>query len=247
MTTLEHQPDQIVSTDRRLGRHLGIAFLVVWAGSALSGLLWKPILDSPIAEALGSIGDNPAQMRWSAMIELFITSIGIVVLAVLLYAVVKKQNPLLALVALGWWIAEATTLAISTIGMFLLIPVGGAYVEAGNSASSPLLALGDTLVGFHDRAYDVHMAFFALGGLIWYFLMYQSRCVPRWLSISGIAVVALSLVATVPLLAADLDLFILAIPTGVFELVFGVWLIVKGVSRIEDKAQAEPEAELVSA
>jgi hypothetical protein len=66
--------------------------------------------------------------------------------------------------------------------------------------------------------------------------MYQSRFVPRWLSIFGVVVVALALIATVVLLAADLDLFILAAPTGLFELVIGVWLVVKGVSRPE----AEP-------
>lgn len=120
--------------------------------------------------------------------------------------------------------------------MFLLIPVSEAYVEAGASASSHLGALGDTLVGFDERAYDIHMVFFALGGLVWYFLMYQSRFVPRWLSIFGVVVVALALIATVVLLAADLDLFILAAPTGLFELVIGVWLVVKGVSRPE----AEP-------
>lgn len=221
-----------VPSGKRLGRYLGISFLFVWAGSVISGLLWKPILDSSTAEALAKIGDNPAQMRWSAMIELFITSIGIVALAVLLYMVVKKQNPLLSLVALGWWIAEAVTLSVSAIAMFLLVPVGETYVEAGSSSSS-LLAVGETLANLHDRAYDVHMAFFAIGGLLWYFLIYQSRRVPAWLPIAGFIVVAMSLVATVMLLAADVDLFILAVPTGLFELVFGIWLVVKGVSEVD--------------
>jgi hypothetical protein len=219
--------------DRWLGRYLGTAFLVVFAGSLLSGLLRKPILDSPTSAALRKIGEDPAQFRWSAMTELFITSVGIVALAVLLYTVVKTQNPALALGAVGWWIAEAVTLAISAIAVFVLVPVGEAYVEAGSSGSSDLLALGGTLVSFHDKAYDVHMAFFTMGGLVWYSLMYQSRCVPRWLSVSGVAVVFLSLVATVGSLAADLDLFFLAVLTGVFELVFGVWLVVKGVSLTE--------------
>jgi len=219
--------------DRRIGRYLGIAFLFVWVGSVISGLLWKPILDSPIAEALGDIGESPAQARWSGMIELFITSLGIVVLAVLLYAVVKKQNPLMALVGLGWWIAEAVTLAMSAMAMFLLVPVAESYVESGAASSSHLLSLGDMLANFHNRAYDIHMVFFAFGGFIWYFLMYRSKCVPRWFSVSGLVVVALSLVATVALLAADADLFILAVPTGLFELVFGIWLVIKGASRVE--------------
>lgn len=91
-----------MNPDRRLGRYLGMAFLVVFAGSVLSGVLSMSILDGPTAEALESIAQYPAQMRWSALIELCITSVGIVVLAALLYTVCKEQNPLLALV--GPWL-----------------------------------------------------------------------------------------------------------------------------------------------
>jgi len=48
-------------------------------------------------------------------------------------------------------------------------------------------------------------------------------------------VVALSLVATIALLAGDIDWFILAIPTGLFELIFGIWLVVNGVSLTESE------------
>jgi len=80
----------------------------------------------------------------------------------------------------------------------------------------------------------VHIAFFALGGLIKYTLMYQARSVPRGLSISGFVVVAMSTVATV-------DLFIMAVPIGVFELVLGIWLILKGIDRpVSELASEEP-------
>ncbi len=54
------------------------------------------------------MGDLPRVMG------LCITSVGIVVLAALLYAAVKHQNPSLAVLAFGCAIAEATILAVST-------------------------------------------------------------------------------------------------------------------------------------
>jgi len=93
------------------------------------------------------------------MIDLCITSVGVVVLAVLLYTAVKRQNPVLALVALGWWLAEAVTLAVSTIGAFLLISLSGTYAEAGASASPDLLALGETFQRFDRQMWEIHMVF----------------------------------------------------------------------------------------
>jgi hypothetical protein len=55
--------------------------------------------------------DAPTLMRASVVAELM-TSVGIVVLAVLLYVVLSVENRTLALVALGLWLAEAIVLAV---------------------------------------------------------------------------------------------------------------------------------------
>ena len=69
---------------------------------------------------------------------------------------------------------------------------------------------------------------FALGSLMFYALFYQSRLVPRWLSVWGLAGAVLYLAA--PLL----DMFghgfgILMAPLAVAEIVLAVWLIAKGL------------------
>jgi hypothetical protein len=227
--------DLTVSTRSRRprGRYLGVAYLVVFVGSALSGALWPPLSSGITAEKLASVGENTTSLRWASVIELFITSVGIVVLATLLYMVLRHQDRLLSRVALGWWIAEAVTLAMSTVGAFLLIPVAEEYAEAGAGAAPHLLGLADVLVRFDRVAWEIHMVFFAVGGLVWYVLMYQSRCVPRWLSVWGFLAVSLGLVSTFALFAADADLFYLGFPTGLFEVVLGVWLIVRGVPQPE--------------
>ena len=96
-----------MTTDRRLGRDLGAAFLVVWAGSIISGALSASIFADDPAETLQNIAESSTRMRWSTMVDLCITSVGVVALAVLLYTAVREVHPWLALVALGWWLAEA--------------------------------------------------------------------------------------------------------------------------------------------
>ena len=218
--------------DKRLGRYLGTTFLVVFVGSVLSEALTLSLFSDNTADTLENIAGNTALLRWSTVMELCITSVGIVVLAALLYAAVKHQNPLLAVLALGCSIAEATILAVSTLGSFLLIPVSETYAEAG-SAAPELIFLADSLRDFDRFGWEVHHVFFGVAGLTWYALMYQSRRIPRWLSIWGILAVGVAGSSSILLLATDIDLFFLAFPTGLFELVLGIWLVVHGLASNE--------------
>ncbi len=232
MITTERTAVPSKGSRRQLGRYLGAAYLFVFVGSAVSGALWPPLSDGITPDKLAEVGNDPTLLRWSAVIELFITSVGIVVLGSLLYIILRKQNQMLSLFALGWWVAEAITLAMSTIGAFLLVPVSQAYVEAGTSESGGLLAMADTLVRFDRLTWEMHMVFFAVGGLLWYFLMYQGRVVPRWLAATGFGVVSLGFLSTLALFISDADLFYLGFPTGAFEVLLGIWLITKGLDRI---------------
>jgi hypothetical protein len=128
-------------------------------------------------------------------------------------------------------LAEAITLAVSKIGTYALIPVSQEFVEAGSSQPSYLETLGDFFYNGIDRkGYDIHMLFFCLGGIIWYYLLNTSKIIPSALSIWGL--VAISLL-TIPTLLALLDreylpAMLLGIPYVPFEPVLGLWLLLKG-------------------
>ena len=110
-----------MNSDKNTPRFLGAAFLFVFVASLLSNtLLSSAIGTGSISDNLVNIANNLTLVRASILVELF-TSVGIVVLASLLYVVLHKQNKIIALVALGWWLAEAITLAVSKIGAFAFI------------------------------------------------------------------------------------------------------------------------------
>lgn len=72
-----------------------------------------------------------------------------------------------------------------------------------------------------------------IGALLYYYVLYTSRLVPRWLSGWGLVGAALLVVSTVMAgLAQDFGFTtvntVLNIPIGLQEMVLAVWLIVKG-------------------
>ncbi len=215
-------------SDARIPRYLGAAFVFQFATSLAAGLLSKSLLAGGITEVLTNISMSPGQIRLTIVLEL-LTSAGIIVMTSLLYIVLRDQNRAVALVALGWWIAEAVMLAVKTLGLYGLLTLSGGTVGAGASASS-YETVGSLALGVSQHAADVAMLFFCLGGLLWYSLLLKSRIVPRLLALWGLVTVPLVLVATVMLvwdraLEPSVALYALYVP---FELILGLWLLVKG-------------------
>ena len=220
-----------MNIDMNTIRLLGAAQLFVFAASLISDQLLKSVVGSgDISDALVNISENLSRMRISTLVAL-LNCLGIVTLGVLFYIVLNEQNKTLALVALGCFLAEGITLAVSKIGAYGLISLSQEFVAAGAPESSYFQTLGDFLYTSVDRkGYDIHMLFFCVGGILWYSLLYLSGSVPQALSIWGIVAACL---ISIPVLLALVDVEflpagILALPYAPYELVLGVWLIIKG-------------------
>jgi hypothetical protein len=225
-----------MNSDKNTPRLLGAVFVIGWVISFLGPELYASAIgvefgsDSSISDILVNIPDNLTLMRIGILLDL-INAIINVVLAVLLYVVLHKQNKIMSLVALGWWLADVIILAISKVGAYALIPLSQEFVEAGAPASSFYQTLGDFLYEGLDRTgYDIHFIFFSLGGILWYCLFYRSRSIPRVLSAWGLTSMSLMLIySLVFFTAGDRRLMILLAIHMPFELLLGLWLMVRGI------------------
>jgi hypothetical protein len=216
-----------------VARLLGAAQLAVFAGAMISERLLASVVGSgSVSDILVNVSRNRTRIRISNLVAL-LTSVAIIVLGVMFYAAFHEQYKIIALVALVCFVAEGITLAVGKMGAYALVPLSQEFVEAGPPEASHFQTLGSFLYYGLDRTgYNVHMLFFCLGAILWYFLLVVSSCIPRALSIWGLAAVCL---LTIPVLLVLYNrdwtyLDILALPYAPFELVLGLWLIVKGFS-----------------
>jgi len=164
-------------------------------------------------------------MRASIVVTMF-TAIGITVLGILLFATLRKQNGTIALVALGLYLIEVAILAVSRMPAFALLRVSQESVVAGHPAY--LQTLGNLLYESADFGDWLHMLPFAIGAVLFYYLFFKSRYVPRTLSLFGLIAATLALIGTsLALLGYNVPIYVVGLNFP-FECGIGVWLIVKG-------------------
>ena len=102
-----------MNTEMSTIRLLGAAQLIVFVASMVSERLLASVVGSgPIASILVNVSRNLTRMRISNLVAL-LNSLAIVFLGVMFYVVFYKQYRIIALVALGCFLAEAITLAVS--------------------------------------------------------------------------------------------------------------------------------------
>jgi hypothetical protein len=214
-------------------RLLGAAQLLVFVASLVSDrLLTTTVGTGSVSDILLSVSSSLTRMRISNLVAL-INSLAIVLLGVLFYTAFYKEYRIVALLALICFVAEAITLAVSKIGAYGLTPLSRQFVEAGTPKLSHFQALGEFFYQGVDRlGYLVHMLFFCVGGILWYYLLLSSGAIPRALSLWGLVAVSL-LTIPVVLQLYDRNLtaaMVLGLPYAPYEVVLGLWLVVKGFS-----------------
>ena len=222
-----------MDSDKFTPRLLGMMFVIVIVIGVLSGNLLTPLnfkMTGPpdnISETMINFSDNATMVQMS-IVGFLIEAVAIVLLTVLLYTTLKKQNKIIARWAFGLWIIEAVAIAVREINAFSLLYTGQEFVKAGAPDSSYFQTLGSLFYKLMHFSYDAQMVFYCIGGILFYYLFLKSKYVPKVLPFFGIIVASLGFIGELfALFGYDVPLYIF-LPLLPFELAIGVWLMIKG-------------------
>ena len=188
---------------------------------------------------------NELLFRTGLAVELFM-AVGLVVLAVALYAILNPVSKYLALVALLLKLMEAATVGAIVLASFIALQVsaGGANLTAF-TAEQLRVFIGLSLES-HTEIYSIPMVILGLDMVIFCYLFLQSKYIPRMLAGFGILSFALVLIHALMFLLAPeyaampVNQIIFWVPSGLFEIAAGVWLLSKGLT-IPAREEPVPE------
>ena len=194
------RPDSMV---RRTARIVGVLFLAGFLAYGVGSLIATGIVRS--ADRSGSTALFVTGAALMLLNSAFVIGIG-----VLMFPILRAHNKAIAAGYLGTRIFEGVGLAIGVVSL-IVVADSAAAIQA-NSVS-----------------YNVAEAGLGIGSLFFCALLFRTSLVPRFLAVWGFIGYACFAGGTL------LELFgvagaglVGAVPGGLFELTFGVWLIARG-------------------
>ena len=202
---------------------VGVLFIIGDIAGVLSYVVTGGLLDGP--DALTKIAASQNHVVLGALLVL-VMGLALAMVPVLMFPVFKKYNEVLALGCVVFRGALETVAYMACAGAWLLlVELSREHAEAASPGAPPFQALSALFAG--PLPGYLTAIVFSLGSLMFYYLFYQSRLIPRWLSVWGLVGAVLYLAW--PLLALFGHGFgILMLPLAVAEIVLAIWLIVRG-------------------
>jgi hypothetical protein len=209
---------------------VGLLLIACTATSILSAVPLGSTLDR--SDYLNQLAASDSRVIWTALIEFAWAATGAGI-AIALYPAIRRHNRALALGSVAGRLAEGVFVLIGTLSLLVLLTVSkeslapGADTAAFRATGDALLAVRDWTTGF------IGMLPFLTAALMYYYVLYRTRLVPRWLSGWGLAGAALGLVATVYSgytqdFGVSTPSTVLNIPIALQEMVLAIWLLAKG-------------------
>ena len=227
-------------TRRTNARVAGFAFLLYIVASFTGMILSGRAGDGEGAAAkLAGIAQHATDVR-VAILLFMVGNFCALVLAVTLYSITRDQDPDLALMVLVCRTAEGVIGGASlsrTAGRLWLATAAGA--DAPDPAASA--ALGAVLLKLPSWNTEIGATFFAVGSLVFSYLLLRGRMVPAvlaWLGLLASILVVVCLPLQLAGILTGLITDLMWLPMLAFEVPLALWLIIKGVAAAPPRRQS---------
>ncbi|RKG70363.1 DUF4386 domain-containing protein [Corallococcus sp. CA054B] len=208
---------------------------------SLGALFLLPFLAYGIGTALvTSVLKEPEHLAWVAgqrtlfvggTLLLLLNSLFVVGIGVLFFPILRERSQGIAVAYVCTRVMEALTLIVGVV--FLLC-----ILQLGDSAQPERVTLVQLLSKGNFWAYQLAMIILGVGSVAFCLSLYRSRLLPAWLPLVGaVGYGFLALGCVLELFGLPWGIFFSG-PGGLFELVFGAWLITRGFRTVTPSVAA---------
>jgi hypothetical protein len=223
-----------MDTSKKNARWAGVFYIIATVAPISTfffiGFLGGGVAGDPIPDYLVNVSPNESQVIIGMLIE-WIYALAVVGIIAALHPILKKHNEALALGFFGLRLIEAICAIVGSISLLTLLTLSQEFVEVGAPGAPYFQTVGDAVLAIRDWAFQIGSGLvWSLSALILNYLLYQSKLIPRWLSVWGIVGAILSFANYLPQFFGINLTEYLFLPIGVQEMVFAVWLIIKGTN-----------------
>jgi hypothetical protein len=247
MTQTGIEDSSLERTQRICARVAGFLFLWLIATGVVGLLVQSHIAGSgTFAETAKRVVASERLYRVALCTEL-VETLSALLLAFALYVTLRPVDKLLAQMAMYWRLGESFLGGVGVIFSFVTLSLYGSSQSLGGVETGPSQVLLP-LVSHALAVYNVPAIFFSIGSILFFYLFFKSRYIPRILSAFGVFA---SLIVTIvcfgslifPERAGTLQYG--WAPMAVAEVTTGFWLLLFAVNTQAGRDRQSPRPAVV--
>lgn len=204
-------------------RLIGALFLAAFFLYGLGFGLVTSVVGAP--DSLSTISAHQSTLVLGAFMML-LNSVAVVSIGVLFFPILEQYGKRTAIAYLTARILEGVFLAVGVLSLLMILPLAQLAVNTENAAWAT--GLGVIATQGNTMAYQIAMMSLGFASLFMCSMLFQTRLIPRFLSVWGFIGYAVFMTGAVAEIFGIHIGVLLSIPGGLFELVLGIWLIIKG-------------------
>ncbi len=234
-----------MNSARKIALVTGVFFMITIIPSPIAQFVLYDSVLNDVDYIVGAGAD--ANVRLGAFLEVII-AIAIIGTAVTLFPLLKRQHEGFALGYVAARIFESAMIVVGIIGLLSVVTLRQEFAGVAGAEAASLVEDGRALVAIHDWTFLLGPGLMpGLNDIMLGYLLYASRLVPRALALLGIVAGPVHFASFVAVLlgvieAGSVGQGIASIPVAAFEVILGIWLIVKGfnpsaVARLQPESQ----------
>jgi hypothetical protein len=212
---------------------VGILFIIGTVTGVIAASIESPILGA--ADYLVKISANQGIITTVAFIK-FIMAISCAGIGIALYPIIKKYREGQAVAVVGFRVIEGMIQVMSGVFTISLLSLGQEFVKAGAADPASFQTIGTIIkAGSNWMNNGPMLICWCIAAFLYYSVFYQYKIVPRWLSGWGLVGITLTILSSIWITLTNMPGFdtlqtAANLPIFLQEMVFAVWLIVKGYS-----------------
>ena len=216
-------------SNRHTAVAVSILFLTATGTYFTADTLIRSALSRP--DFLIAAGANAIALQTAALLAL-VCGIAGVAIALLVYPLLKHHSVRLALGYVALRVGELGPILLYLATPLLLVTLGAGLLD-GSMDTSAANHFGSLLQALYAVSLRMVFLFTGMSGVIFAYLLYRTKLIPRQIAVLGLIGYPLLIVGTILYMFRLIDFFqgvglLFAWVVGLFELILPLWLIVKG-------------------
>lgn len=220
-----------MKSQKTIARTFGAFFILAFLSYGIGTGLTTSVTDA--ADSLSNFSTHKTSFVIGVILMALVHTIVNTGLPVLMVSILKPYNKILSYGYLSAGITATITLIVGAVLLMMFIPLSSMYANADAADAGYFETIAAILAKGNFYAYQIGMAIWGVGGLMFCYLLYISKLVPRGLSVWGFVGYLVFIAGTIAELFGLGIGVQLAIPGGLFEITLSIYLMIKGFRKTE--------------